>query len=68
MVSHCMLFPIPHYIFKGSLVDPRLRASYEGLPISLYLSYKGSGEAALLPFTARIERYTYSLQAYSLCL
>ena len=24
---------IPHYIFKGSLVDPRLRASNEHIPI-----------------------------------
>ena len=28
MVSNCALFPIPHFIFKGSLVDPLLRATF----------------------------------------
>ena len=27
------VFPIPHFIFKGSLVDPRLRASNEHILI-----------------------------------
>ena len=94
---------IPHYIFKGSLVDPRLRASNEHIPIVRVpraggrlgcLSYPSQGarsgstgpmwvpfpsfvvifplcsqgEWPRLPFTARIGRYTWSLQARSCSL
>ena len=31
--STARVFPIPHFIFKGSLVDPRLRASNEQILI-----------------------------------
>ncbi len=27
------VFPIPRFLLKGSLVDPRMRASYEHIPI-----------------------------------
>jgi hypothetical protein len=29
MIPTALVFPIPHFIFKGGLVDPRLRASNE---------------------------------------
>ena len=35
------VIPIPHFIFKGSLVDPRLRASNKSL--SFYF-HRGSGQ------------------------
>jgi len=33
MSPHCARYPNPHFIFKGTLVDPRLRASNEHIPI-----------------------------------
>ena len=33
MVSTARVIPIPHFILKGSLVDPRLRASNKHVPI-----------------------------------
>jgi hypothetical protein len=33
MIPTARVFPIPRFLFKGSLVDPRLRASNEHIPI-----------------------------------
>ena len=33
MIPTARVFPIPRFLFKGSLVDPRMRASNEHIPI-----------------------------------
>jgi hypothetical protein len=43
MVSTARIFPIPHFSFKGGLVDPQMRASNEHLLI-LQLLQRGQAD------------------------
>jgi hypothetical protein len=36
MIPTARAFPIPYFTFKGSLVDPRLRASNEHIPMCAF--------------------------------
>jgi hypothetical protein len=56
-----LVLPIPYFLFKGGLVDPRLRASNEHILIVRVPEQEEAKAAHLLPLSDKISPHQYNV-------